>query len=953
MRRAFLLLLLLAAAASAPAAAQGPTAEWRTLETAHFRFHYPAESEAWVRRAAARVESIRERVAAEVGYAPPQRVEVLVSDPLAVPNGAALPFLGRPRLVLWTSPPPPGSVIGHYRDWSEVLLVHEEAHLAHLLRPSRNPLRRNLDWLLPVGPISLAAPRWAIEGYATLVEGRLTGAGRPHGDLRAAVLRRWALAGRLPSYAGLSSDDRWLGLSMAYLAGSAYLEWLEARAEPGSLPKLWARLTARRSRSFDEAFRGVFGDDPADLYGRFTAELTYRAVEAERRLAAAAPEGREGALWQELEEATGAPALSPDGGELVLARRRRDEPAELVVWGTGPDEEAEKKWREEVEKLLRRDPEDVAPVRGRPLEREPRHVLAVEPEPTMPRFLPDGGVLFVRFAPDAEGFLHPDLFRWRPATGDVDRLTRGADLRDPDPAPDGRWAAATRIRHGLAQIVRVDLASGAVEALTEPALAAVDRPRVAPDGGRVAFARHAEGRWELVVRDVAGGGETRLEPPPGGTVSTPAWSRDGRTLFATVGQGGFIDLWAFPLDPPGPPLRLTRTAGAALSPEPAPDGKALFYLSLQPDGLDLHRLELPAPLAARPPAPVETTDLVPAVPPPPPAAAPPFAAADPGPSRPYGAGPAEAAFASGGASSSAGDSWELGARLGDPVGRWDVLALGGGSGDGGPEGGAVAAAFRGWPVEVAAHGFQVEERPSRQDDAAAGAALLDAERRGLELAAGWRRQGLASGLRLTLAGYAGEIEALDQEVLSLAAAWQARRRVHGWTLAPRLAARIESGDTDGASWERWRGTAGLSLADDDDDGSLDLAWTRGRVSGAAHPLDLFQVGGTGSSLLPETLLASRIEAPALPVGALVGDEVESQRAELTLDFFPAPLFFERHRIGGEGDWLRVAGLEWRVRLPPMPIALLPALDLRAGAARVLDGALDGEERWWIALVVRP
>ncbi len=224
---------------------------------------------------------------------------------------------------------------------------------------------------------------------------------------------------------------------------------------------------------------------------------------------------------------------------------------------------------------------------------------------------------------------------------------------------------------------------------------------------------------------------------------------------------------------------------------------------------------------------------------------------------------------------------------------------------------------------------------------------------GFELAAGWRRQGLASGLRLTLAGYAGEIEALDQEVLSLAAAWQARRRVHDWTLAPRLAARIESGDTDGASWERWRGTAGLSLADDDDDGSLDLAWTRGRVSGAAHPLDLFQVGGTGSSLLPETLLASRIEAPALPVGALVGDEVESQRAELTLDFFPAPLFFERHRIGGEGDWLRVAGLEWRVRLPPMPIALLPALDLRLGAARVLDGPLDGEERWWIALVVRP
>ncbi|HEX5757858.1 MAG TPA: hypothetical protein VF121_01555 [Thermoanaerobaculia bacterium] len=905
-----------------------------------------------MRRAAARVEAIRTAVAAEVGYAPPQRVEVLVSDPIAAPNGAAIPLLGRPRLVLWTSPPPPDSVIGHYRDWSEALLVHEEAHLAHLLRPSRNPLRRSLAWLLPVGPIALAAPRWAVEGYATLVEGRLTGAGRPHGDLRAAVLRRWALAGRLPSYGQLSGDDRWLGLSMAYLAGSAYLEWLDARAGPGSLPKLWARLSARRSRSFEEAFRGVFGDDPADLYGRFTAELTHRAVEAERRLAAAAPEGREGVPWQDLEEATGAPAVSPDGGALALVRRRRDEPGELVVWATAPDAEAEKKWQEEVERLLRRDPEDVAPVRSGPLPRKERHLLALEPEATMPRYLADGSVLFVRFAPDREGYLHPDLFRWEPGAGGGVRLTRGADLRDPDPAPDGRWAAATRIRHGLSQVVRVDLASGAVEPITAPALSALDHPRVAPDGGRVAFARHAEGRWELVVRDLAGGGETRLEAPPGGTVATPAWARDGRTLFAAVGQAGFIDLWAFPVTPAGPPVRLTRTAGAALAPEPTPDGSGLFYLSLAPDGLDLYRLELPAPLAARPPMPVDTAGLVPAVPPPPPAEVPPFAEVEPGPSRPYGGGPAETLLLSTGATASAGSAWDAGVRVGDPVGRWNVLALVGGSGDGGPKGGGVAAAFRGWPVEVSAHGFQVEEQPSRQDDAVAAAALLDAERRGLELAVGWRPQGLASALGLSVAGYTGEVEDLDQEILSLAASWQVRRRVRGWTLSPWLAARGDSGDTGGDSWERWRGTAGLRLADGDG-GALDVAWTRGRVSGAPHALDLFQVGGSGSSLLPETLLAARIEAPALPVGALLGDEIEWQRAHLSLDALPAPLFFERFRVGRDGDWLRLAGLEWRLRLPPLPIARLPAVDLRAGAARVLDGPLRGDERWWIALVARP
>ncbi|HYU31722.1 MAG TPA: hypothetical protein VEW48_06130, partial [Thermoanaerobaculia bacterium] len=302
------LLFLVLVLSSFPALAQGPSADWRTLETPHFRVHYPAPSEEWARRAAARLEAIRERVAAEVGYAPPEVVDVLVSDPVADSNGEAFPILGWPRMILWTSPPAPESVLGHYRDWSEVLITHEETHLAHLLRPSRNPVRELLARVAPVGPIPLAAPRWVMEGYATVVEGRLTGAGRPNSDVRAVVLRRWAQAGRLPSYARLASDSRsWMGMSMAYLAGSAYLEWLEERAGPGSLRNLWARMTARRTRSFEEAFRGVFGDDPQDLYDRFRAELTWRALEAERR----SGEPREGELWQDLSWTVGSPALSP------------------------------------------------------------------------------------------------------------------------------------------------------------------------------------------------------------------------------------------------------------------------------------------------------------------------------------------------------------------------------------------------------------------------------------------------------------------------------------------------------------------------------------------------------------------------------------------------------------------------------------------------------------------
>ena len=92
------------------------------------------------------------------------------------------------------------------------------------------------------------------------------------------ILRQWAAHGRLPTYDQLDSDNRFLGMSMAYLSGSAYLEWLELRNGEGSLRRVWTRMTADRRRTFDAAFAGVFGESPERLYGEFTAALTAAAV---------------------------------------------------------------------------------------------------------------------------------------------------------------------------------------------------------------------------------------------------------------------------------------------------------------------------------------------------------------------------------------------------------------------------------------------------------------------------------------------------------------------------------------------------------------------------------------------------------------------------------------------------------------------------------------------------
>ncbi|HXO19309.1 MAG TPA: hypothetical protein VOA87_05205, partial [Thermoanaerobaculia bacterium] len=753
-----------------------------------------------------------------------------------------------------------------------------------------------------------------------------------------------------------NGDRSWHGYSMAYLMGSAYLEWLEGRAGRGSLTRLWARLSARRSRSFDDAFSGVFGDGPADLYARFTAELTARALEAEKRIA---PVERAGSVWQRLARDTGAPALSPDGKEIAVVLRdphRRDRPAELVVWSTGPADDEEKRWQKERERIAARDPEDVPAVRSRPLPRKPLHRLpSIDGvEPTTPRFLPDGkSILFVRFEPDGQGFLHPDLFRWETAGGRIERLTWQADLRDPDPAPQGNWAVAVRDRDGFSQVVRVDLGSGAVEALTEPTVEIIyDHPRISPDGGRIAFARHREGAWELVVRDLATGAEAIRPSPADAIVASPAWSADGRTLYAVLGWGGFVDVDAFAAGGGEPGVAVTLTQGGALAPAPTPDGKGLFYLGLEADGLDLYRLDLPAkPLpAASLPA---MTELAPAARPAPPATPPPFARAEPPPGRDERFGRQEVLALASGQVSSAGGALEVGARGGDLLGRLDYLALGSLAGAGGPRGAALAATWRGWPVALSFHLFDLTEHPAQQSGRVPEAAgALDRRQRGVEARARWRRRLGPAELSLSAGGLRSH--GSDHSLAFLDALYGGRRSRGLWWSDEEARAHWEHGRTDGDSWDRYGGTLALGVGHGED--GIVLSYRRDGSAGTLRPGDRFELGGSPSSILPESALAGRILVPALPLGTMLGAEHEAERAEIQLGFLPAPLFYERHRLwsaGEKGDWLALTGLEWRFALGPQPIARLPAVDLRLGVARVLDPPFKGDTRWWLVTVLRP
>lgn len=938
--------LLLAGAS----AAQSPHDDWRTLNTGHFRVHYPAEAEPWVLEAAGRFEAIHAGVVQALGYTPTTVVDVVVMDPYAQANGFAQPSLGTPRMGVFPTAPTAGSGLGHFYDWSIDLVTHEDVHLVHMDRPSRNPVGALATrHLLGFGPITIKTPIWAIEGLATMLEGQLTGAGRPHSASRAAFLRALASEGRLPSYAELNGTDAWRGGAIPYLVGSAFFEWLVQRQGEQSVRDLQARLSARKIRGFAVAFEGVYGASPEELYGRFCAELTHRALAIEDQRPP-----QTDTLWQSMQRSTGAPAISPDGSRVAVVQDHEKLGRRIQVLAWADDAEAAAAWQEEVERVLARDPEDVAPL---PPEAFPHERLDQwwqgGRDPVGPRWSPDGErLIFTAWVRQAEGDLLPELFLWDPAHHDTRRLTHGAGVTDADPHPAGRWAVAVQQRWGTSRLVWIDLDSGALQGLTEPEVATIhDQPRFDPSGQRLAWLRH-RGSWEVTLRELDGGAERVIALPEGAEPWHLAWEPGGASLLVSLDIGGFVEVHRLPLDG-GPAARLTQTATAALAPAPHPGGEGMLYLVPGSRGLSLHHLPGDAPRPSDEP----DDALAPAVPPPAPAA--PVLATTPfaEPPHDYGMGRAEFRPILGTALWRGGGIGDLGLRAGDVVGRWEGVAQASFGEGTTPSGGAVAAAWRGWPVQLRGHLFGAAL--PQHDTMRGGAALEAAVQRFGE--ASWGRVRAGAWIDHSLDGNSepGRVAGFAQVVGS-----------HRQWLGPAwidTAAQIDAqhGSSYGAAWQLGRGEVegGFGF------GPVGLIGGYGQsATTATTPLGELSMGGAHIALLPEAWQTSHIALPALAEGSALGRRHQQWRAALSLDR-TLDLFVEHHRLwdavsGSDAPaGATVLGLTLDGTAPPSPLAKLPGLELSLGAGCLLEHPQDGWydkplrqlDHWggWVGLQWRP
>jgi len=955
------LLFLAPLSLNAQGPAPRPWLEWHTVETPHFTLHYPTQYREWSLSLAQRIETVRSEVVALVGYGPRNRVHIVIDDPINAANGYAFTTLDAPTIVLWPVSPDPRSDIGDYAIWQDLLTTHEFAHVAHLTRPSRNRFQKLLQAISPVplGPIATKAPRWVMEGYATYIEGRVSGTGRPNSAWRAAILRQFALEGRLPSYGQLSSTGGWMGGEFAYLAGSAYLEWLASREGDSSVVALWRRMTAKTDRSFTGAFGGVYGGSPAELYGRFTVDLTADAVEVARQLRR--QQLTEGTLVQRLRRSTGDPAIAPDGRYVALTIRKENAPSTVVVWRTADEPDTAAATRREAQH--RRDPEDV-PDRSfyPPAKRVVASLVANDGFPyETPRWFADNKrLLLTRNVPARDGTFRPDLFVWNAEDGSLSRITRRAALRDADPSANGNWAAAVRCEHGWCDLVRVDLATREIRVLRAGSVTRnYYRPRVSRLTGEIIVSEQFGDRWRIARVSPTTGDLRYADADDGANRYDATFDADGVSIVTTSERGGFINLER--LSPNGgAPTDLTRVTGAAIAADVARDG-TVWFLNLQASGFDLRRIR---PDSARIDTPLPTVvpgDTISGVMPPPrrSAAARDTARArplDPAPAeRSYGFGPSRFRYVPSVNSGFGGTTLGGAIARSDPVGRYGFMLQGQAGAGALPAGGSFAFVSRAHRTFFGLNGWSSHEAPSRvlpvaeeeglDVSRAGGAFRLDSRR--------YRDGGELTGTLAMLAEYqrAASFPNATRAAGIFAFGATVRRVDEDTRYLLALDGLGELGSIGSQRYARQRSSLLFGTAQGDR-ALLTARLAYGTIGGGdGSDRERYAVGGFRSALIDPLYDARRVEAPAYPVGSASGLTFASYRVGVPVE--PVELYYAGVTTDFFQTQLRSYGAELRTRVPAIAALGTPEVSILAGFARAQDEPVRGDWQYYIGLALRP
>lgn len=551
-----LALLCLPAALSAQV---DPSGTWRTLHSAHFRFHFRPEHRAVAAQAAAEAERAYALLATEL-RAPRGIVDVTLADDVDAPNGFASTFPSN-RITILLVPPVSDPGLRDYDSWQRLVLVHELTHVFHLDR-SRRWWRalRSVFGRLPGTFPNEYQPSWVTEGIATYYESRFSAAGRADGGFHRQIVAADRLHGTARSPWDALYFTRWAGGLAPYAYGSRFWEYL-SHARADSLVPRFVEKTAGQLIPFRVGRPLRFAG--ADL------EPEWRGAVAATRPGLPEPATSRRVVGSLRSQPV--PRVAPDGKHIAYlhddgrgARRLR------VIDPTTAD--------------------------GSPVLRSHRVTGQVS-------YDWQGDTLIVaQLELNGRWQLRSDLWSWTPPPENAwRRLTTGA--RFIEPRTGGNVVTALQLKTG-------DNAPALLGSMTpppDPAGTTWGAAVPSPDGGWITASRHRDGHWELVRWRAGAAAEVEVLASPPGGVSDPSWSGSDVLFVSDIDGLPQVLRWSN-----GVVEQLTSEPLGARAPAVLADGTLLFT-TLGRDGWEL-RAGRPAPRSVAGMARRAAFDSAPAVP---------------------------------------------------------------------------------------------------------------------------------------------------------------------------------------------------------------------------------------------------------------------------------------------------------------------------------------------------
>ena len=331
------------------------------------------------------------------------------------------------------------------------------------------------------------------------------------------------------------------------------------------------------------------------------------------------------------------------------------------------------------------------------------------------------------------------------------------------------------------------------------------------------------------------------------------------------------------------------------------------------------------------------------------------------PSRPsrhshaYGLGDRQQRLLLSGSYASEGESIGLALSGTDPVGRLTWLAQGQWGSRGSWRGGALGGVFRGTRPLFGLEAFALENQPSRQHDAFAFPATLDARYRGVSAWSAIDDDHRAYELGARVDASYGTVDPLRapasrRALAQLSLSGGALQTPGEWRVAERLGVSGAAGRDGSVGWARALLTGSLTVRGWGRELALDGAY--GRLDRAETPFEQFTLGGLEPPLTEPAILAQRVAMPVLPVGVAVGRSLATVRASV-----PSAIWRPYYWAGSAGetlrDWSQVVGIEGEWHTDGVWMVRVPGVHLLGGIGYSLTGAWRHHTQAYLSVAYRP